>query len=76
MIKFLVPFEGAVSRRITTISQPRQNTGFPAARQDGRDALYGTTVEIDEDAVEEYWVRIRKLPKNMGLRSFKAYGKY
>src|SRR3712207_3388625 len=28
-------------------------------KKDGTDALYSTTVEIDEDAREEYWLRIR-----------------
>ena len=35
-------------------------------RQDGQDRLYGerVPVEIDEDVREEYWTKIRKLPKN------------
>ncbi len=32
--------------------------------KDGRDRLYGGVVEIDEDAREAYWVKIRKQPEN------------
>ena len=45
-------------------------------RRDGRDALYGTTVEIDEDALEEYWVRIRNCPEKVGVRKLRVQGKY
>ena len=45
-------------------------------RRDGMDALYSTTVEIDEDAQEEYWMRIRNCPKNLGTRKLMAPGKY
>ena len=45
-------------------------------RKDGRNALYGTSVEIDEDAREEYWVRIRNRPDERKSRSFRASGKH
>ena len=44
--------------------------------RDGMDALYNTTVEVDDDALEEYWVRIRKRPEDVGVRKFRARGKY
>ncbi|MEJ2008570.1 MAG: 1-deoxy-D-xylulose-5-phosphate synthase [Acidobacteriota bacterium] len=44
-------------------------------RKDGRDALYNTDVEIDEDALEEYWLNIRKKPENLKLRKLRAQGK-
>lgn len=44
-------------------------------RKDGRDALYNTEVEIDEDALEEYWVNIRKQPDNKTVKRFRAQGK-
>jgi len=44
-------------------------------RKDGRDALYSTDVEIDEDVREEYWTRIRKLPENARVTRFRALGK-
>ena len=45
-------------------------------RKDGRNALYSTDVQIDPDALEEYWVSIRKLPENIRLTKFRARGKY
>jgi len=44
-------------------------------RKDGRDALYNTDVEID-DALEKYWINIRRMPENIGKRKFRALGKY
>ena len=44
--------------------------------RDGRDALYSTNVEIDYDALEEYWVNIRKQPENKKITSFRAPSKY
>ena len=44
-------------------------------REDGRDALYNTDVEIDEDVREEYWREIRKCPEKVGVSSFRALGK-
>ncbi|MEZ5496513.1 MAG: hypothetical protein R3F25_06750 [Gammaproteobacteria bacterium] len=40
------------------------------------DALYGTDVIIDDDALEEYWCEIRKKPENKSINQFKAKGKY
>jgi hypothetical protein len=45
-------------------------------RRDGRDALYATDAEIDEDALVEYWENIRRLPENIQIRRFRAPGKH
>ena len=45
-------------------------------KKDGTDALYSTTVEIDEDVREEYWINIREKPESKAISSFKAIGKY
>jgi hypothetical protein len=45
-------------------------------RKDGRDALYSTTAEIDEDVREEYWLSIRELPQNISISSIKVLSKY
>lgn len=45
-------------------------------RKDGRNALYGTEVEIDEDALQEYWLNIRKKPEKLKVKKFRAKGKY
>lgn len=43
---------------------------------DGRDALYSTDVEVDDDVREEYWVTIRSRPDLKHLSKFLAQGKY
>lgn len=45
-------------------------------RKDGRDALYGTTAQIDEDVLEEYWVQIRCLEENINISTIKVKSKY
>ncbi|HTK31878.1 MAG TPA: hypothetical protein VL332_07930 [Candidatus Saccharimonadaceae bacterium] len=44
-------------------------------RKDGRDALYSTTIEIDEDAREEYWAGVRGLPGSKSQASIRRVGK-
>lgn len=38
----------------------------------GGDRLYGGVVEIDEDAREEYWSKVRSKPECIHLTSFRA----
>jgi hypothetical protein len=45
-------------------------------RKDGRNALYSTVVEVDEDALEEYWIRVRNKPEKRNVRRFRSPGKY
>ena len=45
-------------------------------RKDGQNALYSTEVVVDDDALEEYWIRIRNEPKKKDLKRFRAAGKY
>ena len=45
-------------------------------RKDGKDALYNTDVDIDDDVLEEYWVEIRNQPENRNVKRFRASGKY
>ena len=45
-------------------------------KKDGTDALYSTTVVIDEDVREEYWMKIRNKPESKGVTSFRCAGKY
>jgi hypothetical protein len=56
------------------------NTGeeywISGCRKDGRNALYSTEVEVDEEALEEYWVHIRNEPEKKKIRRFHAPGKY
>jgi hypothetical protein len=41
-------------------------------RVSGRDKLNGGIVDIDDDAREEYWLRVRKQPHNVHLSFFLA----
>ncbi|PID64122.1 MAG: 1-deoxy-D-xylulose-5-phosphate synthase [Gammaproteobacteria bacterium] len=45
-------------------------------RKDGRDALYSTTVSIDNDVREEYWLTIRHQPECVDVTCMQAMGKY
>ena len=45
-------------------------------KRDGNDTLYPGTVEIDDDAREEYWTTIRCMPQNVLLTKFRSEGKY
>lgn len=40
--------------------ETREEYWISGCHKDGRDALYSTTAEIDEDVREEYWTEIRK----------------
>jgi hypothetical protein len=45
-------------------------------KKDGNDTLYPGTVEIDDDAREEYWTTIRCMPQSIHLTKFRSEGKY
>lgn len=45
-------------------------------KKDGTDALYSTAVEIDDDAREEYWTKIREKPELKETKSMRIAGKY
>lgn len=45
-------------------------------RKDGNDTLYPGTIDIDPNAREEYWLKIRQMPENINVTSFRSEGKY
>ena len=45
-------------------------------KKDGTDALYSTTIEIDEDVREEYWTTIRNKPKLKEAKYANGASKY
>jgi hypothetical protein len=55
--------------------ETQEHYWISGCRKDGRDALYSTVVEVDEDALEEYWIKIRNQPTNIAVRRFRAPGK-
>lgn len=44
-------------------------------KKNGNDTLYPGIIEIDEDAREEYWTRIRRKPENVHLNRIRSEGK-
>ena len=44
--------------------------------KDGKDALYSTSVEIDDDVRQEYWTEIRNQPGQGHVSTIKVPGKY
>jgi len=56
--------------------ETREHYWISGCKKNGRDALYSTTVEIDDDVREEYWITIRKQPESKGTSSFRCAGKY
>ena len=55
--------------------ESKEEYWISGCRKDGSDALYGTIVEIDEDAAEEYWVNIRNHSQNQSILRVSADGK-
>ena len=45
-------------------------------RKDGNDALYKTTVHVDDEIREEYWTDIRNMPDRIAQASFISTGKH
>ncbi|MFH1230118.1 MAG: 1-deoxy-D-xylulose-5-phosphate synthase [Planctomycetota bacterium] len=56
--------------------ETKEQYWISGCHKDGGDALYSTTVIIDEDAREEYWLQIRKQPKNIKVSRLRLKGKY
>ena len=38
-------------------------------KKNGQDTLYGGVIEIDDDCREEYWLKIRNQPENIGRKT-------
>jgi hypothetical protein len=45
-------------------------------RQDGRDTLHPGEVQVDDDARDDYWLRIRRRPDCVGLTSYRSPGRH
>jgi len=57
-------------------TESREHYWISGCRKDGRSALYNTDVEIDQDALEECWVNVRRMPEKINTKKFRARGKY
>jgi hypothetical protein len=56
--------------------ESREHYWISGCKKDGTDALYSTTVEIDDDVRIEYWTTIRNKPECINIKSFRCPGKY
>jgi len=56
--------------------ETKEEYWISGCRKDGRNALYSTEAEVDEDALEEYWVRIRNQPEKKRVKRFRVPGKH
>ena len=57
-------------------SETAEHYWISGCKKDGTDALYSTTIEIDEDAREEYWTEIRNKPEAKEISSLRGASKY
>ena len=71
----LVPLKGHALKANYFDTQTLEEFWISGPRKDGRDSLYSTTVEVDEDSREEYWRDIRQTPQAILTPSFKSPGK-
>ena len=71
----LVPLNGRALKANYFDGETYEEFWISGPRLDGCDALYPTTVEIDEDSREEYWREIRRQPDNVSATSYKSPGK-
>jgi len=53
-----------------------RNYWISAPKKNGQDTLYPGVIEIDDDAQEEYWKEIRKMPEMVGTNQLRSRGKY
>ncbi len=56
--------------------ETREHDWISGCRKGGRDALYSTEVEIDDDVLEKYWEEIRGKPENKHISKLIANSKY
>ncbi len=56
--------------------EPKEHYWISGCKKDGTDALYSTTVEIDDDVREEYWTRMRNRPDLLKTAAFKYRGNF
>ena len=70
----LAPLRGGLKANYFD-TESLQELWISGPRADGCDSLYSATVEVDEDAREEYWRDIRHEPEHVRSRSYKSPGK-
>lgn len=56
--------------------EAREYYWISGCKKRGGDRLYSGTIEIDEDAREEYWTKIRNLPDRKNQTLMRCVGKH
>jgi hypothetical protein len=56
--------------------ETQQGYWISGCKKDGRDRLYPGTIEIDDDAREEYWSIVRQQPNKKNQKVIRCSGKY
>ncbi|MFA5793514.1 MAG: 1-deoxy-D-xylulose-5-phosphate synthase [Candidatus Brocadiia bacterium] len=74
--KYFEPLKGAGFKANFFDKETGDEYWISGCHKDGQDALYSTTVVIDEDARKEYWLQIREQPENIKVSKLKLKGKY
>jgi hypothetical protein len=69
------PLKGHALKANYFDTQSREEFWISGPRIDGRDSLYSTTVEVDEDARDEYWRVLRAEPERVVNHSYKSLGR-
>ena len=57
-------------------SETRERVWISGCKKKGGDRLYPGVIEIDDNAREEYWVEIRKMPEEKNRKKIRCPGKY
>ncbi len=71
----LAPLKGHALKANYFDTETREEFWISGPRTDGRDSLYATTVDVDEDCRKEYWRDIRGLPGRVSSATYRSAGK-
>jgi hypothetical protein len=73
--KVLAPLKGWAAKANYYDEETGEEYWVSSPRKDGRDSLFPAIIEIDENAREEYWLRLRSLPQNITQSSYSSPGR-
>lgn len=71
----LVPAKGSPLKANYYDQETHEDFWVSGAKKDGLDSLFSSTVYIDEDVRDEYWVSVRGVPEKVAEISYKSPGK-
>lgn len=73
--KALVPLKGWAAKANYYDEETGEEYWISNPRMDGKDSLFPAIIEIDENAREEYWLRLRNLPHNIAQSTYSSPGR-